>query len=104
LRPLREKWPAAFPVKLHNVRPLAVGAPGEIAAAMGWSLAYTRGVLIPWKMSPAYCRAVLSHDQRIALDGSPAGSPSACSSPSISSTSELYCARAAARIVERHHR
>jgi sRNA-binding protein len=69
---LREKWPAAFPVKLHDVRPLAAGAPGEIAAAMGWSLHYTRGVLIPWKMSPAYCQAVLSHDQRIALDGSPA--------------------------------
>jgi sRNA-binding protein len=67
---LREKWPAAFPVKLLDVRPLAAGAPGEIAAAMGWSLHYTRGVLIPWKMSPAYCQAVLAHAQRITLDGS----------------------------------
>jgi sRNA-binding protein len=69
---LQEKWPAAFPVKLQDVRPLAVGAPGEIAAAMGWSLPYTRGVLIPWKMSPVYCRAVLLHNERVALDGSPA--------------------------------
>ena len=40
-----------------------------IAATMGWSTGYTRGVLFGWKMTPAYCRAVLSHDQRIALDG-----------------------------------
>src|SRR5579864_9506506 len=39
---------------------------------MGWSLPYTLGVLVAWKMAPAYCRAVLSNDQRIALDGSPA--------------------------------
>jgi ProQ/FINO family len=72
---LREKWPAAFPVKLHDVRPLAVGSVGEIAAAMGWSLHYTHGVLILWKMSPAYCRAILAYDQRIALDGAPAAEP-----------------------------
>jgi sRNA-binding protein len=29
-------------------------------------------VLLPWKVSPAYCRAVLSYDQRIGLDGTPA--------------------------------
>jgi hypothetical protein len=40
-----------------------------IAAIMGWSIGYTRGVLFGWKMTAAYCRAVLSHDQRIALDG-----------------------------------
>jgi hypothetical protein len=39
---------------------------------MGWSLPYTLGVLNRWKMAPVYCRAVLSHDQRIALDGTPA--------------------------------
>ena len=25
-----------------------------------------------WKMAEVYCQAVLSHDQRIALDGAPA--------------------------------
>jgi sRNA-binding protein len=69
---LREKWPLAFPVKSHEVRPLAIGAVGEIAAAMGWSLPYTLGVLRRWKMAAVYCQAVLAHDQRIALDGSPA--------------------------------
>jgi len=69
---LREKWPLAFPVKDQDVRPLAIGATGEIAAAMGWSLPYTLGVLGRWKMAAVYCQAVLSHDQRIALDGAPA--------------------------------
>jgi sRNA-binding protein len=69
---LRERWPIAFPVKSHEVRPLAIGAVGEIAAAMGWSLPYTLGVLRRWKMAAVYCQAVLAHDQRIALDGSPA--------------------------------
>jgi sRNA-binding protein len=69
---LREKWPLAFPVKPHDVRPLALGAADEIAAAMGWSVPYTRGVIVQWKMSPTYCRAVLCCDHRIALDGSPA--------------------------------
>jgi sRNA-binding protein len=39
---------------------------------MGWSVPYTIGVLTYWKMAPVYCQAVLSHDQRITLDGSPA--------------------------------
>ena len=39
---------------------------------MGWSLPYTLSVLRHWKMTAVYCRAVLSHDQRIALDGTPA--------------------------------
>jgi sRNA-binding protein len=69
---LREKWPLAFPAKNEDVRPLAIGAAGEIAAAMGWSLPYTLGVLVGWKMAPAYCEAVLRFDQRVALDGSPA--------------------------------
>ena len=29
---LREKWPLAFPVNDQDVRPLAIEAPGEIAA------------------------------------------------------------------------
>ena len=69
---LREKWPIAFPVKSDEVRPLTVGAVGEIAPAMGWSAPYTLGVLAPWKMAPVYCRVVLAHDHRIALDGTPA--------------------------------
>jgi sRNA-binding protein len=39
---------------------------------MGWSLPYTLGVLNRWKMAPGCCRAVLLHNERIALDGSPA--------------------------------
>jgi sRNA-binding protein len=69
---LREKWPLAFPAKDQDVCPLAIGSASQIAGAMGWSLPYTLGVLGKWKMGPAYCQAVLRHDQRIALDGSPA--------------------------------
>src|SRR3984957_7758483 len=69
LHALREKWPVAFPVRPEDVRPLALGVANQIAAAMDWSVQYTLGVLRPWKMDPFYCRAVLSHDQRITLDG-----------------------------------
>jgi sRNA-binding protein len=69
---LREKWPRAFPVQHQDVRPLAMGVAGQVAVAMGWSLPYTLGVLGRWKMAAVYCQAVLSHDQRIALDGLPA--------------------------------
>jgi sRNA-binding protein len=69
---LRAKWPVAFPVENQDVRPLSLRAAGEISAAMDWQLPYTRGVLSIWKMTPAYCQAVLSHDLRIALDGAPA--------------------------------
>jgi sRNA-binding protein len=72
LAELREKWPLAFPQNEQDVRPLSVDATYEIAAVMGWSYPYALGVLSRWKMAPAYCRAVLSHHQRIALDGSPA--------------------------------
>ena len=67
---LREKWPLAFPDR--DARPLALGTVGQIAEAMGWSIPYTIGVLTYWKMAPFYCQAVLSHDQRITLDGAPA--------------------------------
>ena len=69
---LREKWPLAFPVQHQDVRPLAMGVARQVAAAMGWSLPYTLGVLGRWKMAEVYCQAVLCHDQRIALDGAPA--------------------------------
>jgi sRNA-binding protein len=69
---LRERWPIAFPTEHEDIRPLAMGAARQVAAAMGWSLPYTLGVLTRWKMAAVYCQAVLSHDQRIGLDGSPA--------------------------------
>jgi sRNA-binding protein len=72
LAALREKWPLAFPAKHEDIRPLAVGTAGEIAAAVGWSLSYTLGVLAGWKMAPSYYEAVLCYAQRVALDGSPA--------------------------------
>jgi hypothetical protein len=46
---------------------MSIRAAREIAAAMGWSLPYTLGVLFGWKMAPVYCQAVLCHDQRVAL-------------------------------------
>jgi sRNA-binding protein len=49
-----------------------LGVAHQIAAGMGWSLPYTLSVLRRWKMAAAYCQAVLSHAQRIALDGAPA--------------------------------
>jgi sRNA-binding protein len=49
-----------------------MGVARQVAAAMDWSLPYTLGVLTRWKMAAVYCQAVLSHDQRIGLDGSPA--------------------------------
>jgi sRNA-binding protein len=52
--------------------PWRVGAAREIAAAMGWSRPYTLGVLVGWKMAPAYCEAILCYDERVTLDGSPA--------------------------------
>jgi sRNA-binding protein len=69
---LREKWPLAFPVQHQDVRPMAMGVARQVAAAMGWSLPYTLGVLGRWKMAAVYCHAVLCYDQRIALDGTPA--------------------------------
>jgi sRNA-binding protein len=69
---LRERWPLAFPTEHEDVRPLAMGAARQVAATMDWSLPYTLGVLTRWKMAAVYCQAVLSHDQRIGLDGSPA--------------------------------
>ena len=69
---LREKWPLAFPLNEHDVRPLANSAAREIAAAMGWPRVYTLGVLGRWKLASVYCQAVLRDNQRIALDSSPA--------------------------------
>jgi sRNA-binding protein len=69
---LRERWALTFPIKGEDMRPLAISATNEIAAAMGWSRPYTLGVLRHWKMTAAYYQAIFRHDQRIALDGAPA--------------------------------
>lgn len=68
---LRSIWPAAFPMKFHLVRPLAVGTVAVIAERMGWKQWYARGVLRGWKERDAYCEAVLRHGQRFNLDGEP---------------------------------
>jgi hypothetical protein len=60
----------AFPGENSLFRPLASSVPREIAAACGWSLPYTRGVLEAWKNQAAYCLAVTTHKRRIALEGS----------------------------------
>ena len=90
---LREKWPVAFPAEPERVRPLAIGVAGEIASAMGWSLPYTLGVLARWKMAPAYCRAVLAQEHRVALDGSPA--------EAIDAKAKDLAAKRLARLAER---
>jgi hypothetical protein len=90
---LREKWPVAFPAEPKSVRPLEIGAAGEIASAMGWSLPYTLGVLARWKMAPAYCRAVLAQEYRIALDGS--------SAVAIDAKAKDLAAKRLARLAER---
>ena len=67
---LKAKWPAMFNDP-KNVRPLAGSVAGEIAAALGWTRGYARGVMLVWKSRKAYCRAILCYSVRINLDGSP---------------------------------
>jgi sRNA-binding protein len=67
---LKAQWPKIFDDP-KNIRPLSSSVAPQIAAALGWIPAYTRGVLGVWKNRSAYCRAVLSHSVRINLDGSP---------------------------------
>jgi len=68
---LRAKWPKAFPVKGHEVRPITNSAQQAIIEAFGWSADYARAVLAVWKLRPAYCNAILRYPTRINLDGSP---------------------------------
>jgi sRNA-binding protein len=70
IKVLQDKWPAGFPKQASLVRPLANGTAKTIAEAFGWSVAYTRAVLMVWKSCAAYCTAVLAHPKRINLDGS----------------------------------
>jgi sRNA-binding protein len=64
------RWPKAFPTKASDVRPLTVRVASTIAAEMGWTHDYARGVLRVWKGRDPYCRACLLYPKRIALDGS----------------------------------
>jgi sRNA-binding protein len=66
---LQERWPAGFPKNGDLVRPLSSAVPMELSTQMGWSLAYTRGILASWKLRAAYCRAVLAHQDRSDLSG-----------------------------------
>jgi sRNA-binding protein len=70
---LRARWPKAFPVKSHEVRPLTNGAQQTMVEEFGWSPAYARAVLTVWKLRPSYCQAILRYPMRINLDGSPTG-------------------------------
>jgi sRNA-binding protein len=70
---LRARWPKAFPVKSHEVRPLTNGAQQTMVEEFGWSPVYARAVLTVWKLRPSYCQAILRYPTRINLDGSPTG-------------------------------
>ena len=68
---LQRCWPAAFPLAVRDVRPLAGVIVVAIAAELGWSVPYCKGVLHVWKQRKAYCDAVLTYDLRRGLDGLP---------------------------------
>ncbi len=55
---LKVKWPAIFNDP-KTIKPLASSVLSQVAAALGWSLGYTRGVFHVWKSRNDYCRAVL---------------------------------------------
>ena len=67
---LRAKWPKAFPLKSHEIRPLTNGAQQALIEEFGWSPGYAKGVLAAWKIRLAYCQAILRYPTRINLDGS----------------------------------
>ena len=67
---LKVKWPAIFNDP-KTIKPLASSVLSQVAAALGWSLGYTRGVFHVWKSRNDYCRAVLRDSVRVHLDGSP---------------------------------
>jgi sRNA-binding protein len=67
---LRAKWPAIFNDP-KTIKPLASSVLSQVAAALGWSFGYTRGVFHVWKSRNDYWRAVLRDSVRVHLDGSP---------------------------------
>ena len=66
---MKVKWPAIFNDP-KTIKPLASPVLSQVAAALGWSLGYTRGVFHVWKSRNDYCRAVLRDSVRVYLDGS----------------------------------
>ncbi len=66
---LKAKWPAIFNDQ-KNIKPLASSVLPQVAAALGWSPAYARGVFQVWKSRSPYCRAILCYSVRVNLDGS----------------------------------
>lgn len=68
---LRARWPKAFPLAAHQVRPLETATLDIIVNEMGWTRPYARAVLAVWKKRTAYCRAILAYPTRFRLDGSP---------------------------------
>jgi sRNA-binding protein len=67
---LKVKWPAIFNDP-KTIKPLASSVLSQVAAALGWTLGYTRGVFHVWKSRDDYCRAVLRDSVRVHLGGSP---------------------------------
>ena len=67
---LKVKWPAIFNDP-KTIKPLASPVLSQVAAALSWTLGYTRGVFHVWKSRNDYCRAVLRDSVRVYLDGSP---------------------------------
>ena len=66
---LKVKWPAIFNDP-KTIKPLASSVLSQVAATLGWSLGYTRGVFHVWKSRNDYCRSVLRNSIRVNLDGS----------------------------------
>jgi hypothetical protein len=66
MRPSRAKRAVMAPI----FRSWANGVAKTIAETFGWSVPYTRAVLMVWKSRAAYCTVVLAHPKRINLDGS----------------------------------
>jgi hypothetical protein len=67
----RERWPLAFPTKHEDVRPLAMASPAKSPRRWGgrFPIRSASSRDGKWRRST---QAVLSHDQPIGLDGSPA--------------------------------
>ena len=61
---LRARWPKAFPLQAHEVRPLETATLDIIVNEMGWTRPYARAVLAVWKKRTAYCRAILAYPTR----------------------------------------
>ena len=64
---LQKRWPGLFG---DDARPLASTCVGEIAAAMEWSVPFTKPAVVRWKRSVRYCQAILKYTERVNLDGS----------------------------------